>query len=957
MTGTPAGAGELSRLLEELAHIPRVPIPDRHFAGLAPGTAVGRFVVQREIGRGGFGVVYAAQDTELGRDVALKLLRPGISVVTAEAEWMRAEGEAVARLNHPAIVTLFEVGRSEQGAYLVFELLRGVGLDIRVARGEMTLDEVDRIAAAVTSALDQAHRAGVLHRDLKPANVFLCDDGAVKVLDFGIAHLFNREAPPGSGTPGHMAPEQRDGRPEDARSDLYALGVLIENMLAACTGTRLRGRSFRHARALSSLCTDLTQADPERRPTSAHAVLARLEAIRVDGGSRISRTMLLLSAAILAVIATWGIVEASRSREAPPGERVLVALTPTRNESGIAELDHLTEFVRTGLADSRRVTVIAQPRMEAELQALGTPTPTAAIGDWRMAADRLGASVVVDLEAGRDGPGLTVRLTGRGAGNGDVRFQVTAAAPSLDALPRQLDDALRSLRRTLGERRADLEQDSRPVSDLATFSMAAFRQYALGVRCTDSVLESGGQGALGPCGDHLRRALELDPSFALAHRDLGVVLSTSEPRSEEARRHLDTALSMPTRLSRRDGTLARAWRDHLDGNDEGALRRFASLVAEDPGDVQATFEAGDLLFHASRYEEAIPFLARLVSIDSSYPWAFSHLVECYALTGRNADLMALLKGTAAPGPAQLREVVRGYGWLGRHDRAVQLAAAWQDRLPGSSGSLLLLQALSTAGQLGEAEEVAGSIAKLEPGNWLAFMYRVLFAAERGRSRQAWRLLDAPPKELTGTPPFDLALLKASIAAGDRNLPRLRGEVQKIRGRAPDYTTLVAPQLALLGTRADVQAMRDAVPAGTTAAAEITALDVWKSGDTRRAVSMLAALDQKVPRTPDALSPAYLLAEVAREDDPSEALAAAARFRMRVPIGPAGGWTYGRSLLVSAEAAWRLGLRGEALEFLAYTDELLSDADTSYPLLLEAAQLRKAVASGAPPARGIHFGPR
>ncbi len=955
MTDSPSGAGELSRLLEDLARIPRVPIPDVHFEGLARGTHVGRFVVQREIGRGGFGVVYAAQDPDLGREVALKLLRPGIGLARGETEWIHAEAEAVARLNHPAIVTIHEAGRSEHGAYLVFELLHGEGLDARLARGGMTLDEVIRIAIAVTSALDQAHGAGILHRDLKPANVFLCEGGSVKVLDFGIAQLFDRESVPGSGTPGYMAPEQQNGRTEDARSDLFALGVLIEKVQAACTAGG--PRTSRRARALASLGKALTQADPDQRPATAKAVLARLEAIRTEGSSVIRRTALVVSIAMVLAATIWVIVGASTPTEAHPGERILVALAPTKNESGLAELDHVTELVRIGLSDSRRISVVAQPRMEGGLRGLGGAPATASAEDWRQVAARVGASTILELGARRDGSDLAVTFTGRDATTGRVRFQSTAKAPSLEALPRELDGAVRAFRRASGERRADLERDSRSLADLATPSLVAFRHYSQAVKCMGAIPESNGADATGGCDDHLRRALEADPSFALAQRDLGVVLSTAEPRSEEARRHLDASLAAPGRLSRRDEALARAWRDHLAGDDEGALRRYAALVAEDPGDVQAAFEAGDLLFHVSRYDEAIPYLARMVSVDPSYPWAFPHLVESYALAGRRADLAKLMDGVGTPDPAQVRDVVRGEGWLGRHGRAVQIARAWEPRLPGTSGGLILLQALLTAGQLGEAETVAASISEREPANCLAFMYRVLLAAERGRPSQAWRLLDAPPAELRCPSPFDLALLRASIAAGDRKLPRMRAEVQKIRVGAPDYAPLVATQLALLGTPEDARAMREAVPPDSVAGVEIGALEAWKAGDSDRAVAMLAALEQKSPRPNDALSPAYLLAEVAREDDPSEALAAASRFRSRAPVGPAGGWTYGRSLLVSAEAAWRLGLRREALEFISAADDLFGDADEGFPAAVELSRLKAAIESRAAPKRGAHFGPR
>ncbi|MCM2334938.1 MAG: serine/threonine protein kinase, partial [Anaeromyxobacteraceae bacterium] len=272
--------GSLSRLLEELAEVPRPDLPPEWAAGLRPGAAVGRFIIEREIGRGGFGVVYAALDPELGRTVALKLLKPGSAPARKGGDWLRREAEAVARLSHANIVTVHDFGRSPVGAYLVFELLRGETLAARLTRGPLPVGELLRVALAVARALAHAHAASVLHRDLKPANVFLCADGTVKVLDFGIAHLFEREGPSTGGTPAYMAPEQWRDETGDARTDLFALGVLLHEMLtgvlpfgkggAGRAGPPL-GAAVPRERAparLRRLTAALTQRDPAARPAS-----------------------------------------------------------------------------------------------------------------------------------------------------------------------------------------------------------------------------------------------------------------------------------------------------------------------------------------------------------------------------------------------------------------------------------------------------------------------------------------------------------------------------------------------------------------------------------------------------------------------------------------------------------------------------------------------------------------
>ncbi|HQR29740.1 MAG TPA: hypothetical protein PLL32_04960 [Anaeromyxobacteraceae bacterium] len=287
---------------------------------------------------------------------------------------------------------------------------------------------------------------------------------------------------------------------------------------------------------------------------------------------------------------------------------------------------------------------------------------------------------------------------------------------------------------------------------------------------------------------------------------------------------------------------------------------------------------------------------------------------------------------------------------------MDLARRAQETQPGLAGGYLLLDALAAANRMDEADALARSLLAAEPDNAGAYFHRIILASKRGRSREAQALADAPPPEIQGLGPIDLAMIKASLAAGDRRLPRLRAEVRKLSSAPPGHRQIAGIQLALLGEVADVRDVAGLLPKGSEAAAEVEALAAWKDGDVPHAVAILSAMERAHPRPNEMLSPAYLLAEVAREEDPSEALAAAARFRRRVPIGPARGWTYGRSLLVSAEAAWRLGRRDEALQFVEQTERLLEGADAGFPLSMEAARLRKAIESGAPPRKGVHFGP-
>jgi serine/threonine protein kinase len=276
----------ISRLLAEIARAPERP-PAAGAERLRPGDVVGRFELLRELGRGGFGVVFEARDPERRRRVALKTVRCGAPRAHALAG-LRREIEA-GRLRHPGIVKVLGSGRCARGPFVVLERLRGETVAERLMRGPLPVEDALAVAAAVARALAYLHARGVLHRDVKPANVFLPSRGEAKLIDFGLAHGCSGGGPRGSGTSGYMAPEQRRGGREDARTDLYALGLLLHEMAAGSPLHRARGLGDRGAPsrrsaivppALARLVSDLVERDPARRPASADEVLRRLEEAR-----------------------------------------------------------------------------------------------------------------------------------------------------------------------------------------------------------------------------------------------------------------------------------------------------------------------------------------------------------------------------------------------------------------------------------------------------------------------------------------------------------------------------------------------------------------------------------------------------------------------------------------------------------------------------------------------------
>ena len=211
------------------------------------GKQIGHYQVLSRIGRGGMGEVFLAQDTSLGRKVALKLLRSDFTRNEERLRRFRQEAQAASALNHPNILTIHEIGQEDSLHFMATEYVEGETLRQHISRARMTLGQALDVAVQVASALAAAHQAGIIHRDIKPENIMLRTDGYVKVLDFGLAKLaepkavdtaaptlLKVETEPGvvMGTVSYMSPEQARGLAVDARTDIWSLGVMIYEMAA-----------------------------------------------------------------------------------------------------------------------------------------------------------------------------------------------------------------------------------------------------------------------------------------------------------------------------------------------------------------------------------------------------------------------------------------------------------------------------------------------------------------------------------------------------------------------------------------------------------------------------------------------------------------------------------------------------------------------------------------------------
>ncbi|MEM7245807.1 MAG: tetratricopeptide repeat protein [Acidobacteriota bacterium] len=252
---------------------------------LSPGQRLGRHLIERELGRGGMGVVWSARDERLDRRVALKSIGRVFAHEPTGLERFVREARLLASLNHPSLATVHDLLWHDERPLLVMELLEGEDLARRLARGPLGLEETLRVGIQVASALGAAHERNIVHRDLKPANVQLLPSGLVKVLDFGLAHVWRG---PGAeheaglaGTPAYMSPEQAQCEPLDARSDLFSLGLVLQECLTVRRAEVERPTDARFARGERS-AIDWSEIDPEPPSGVKRLIAACLEPDRED---------------------------------------------------------------------------------------------------------------------------------------------------------------------------------------------------------------------------------------------------------------------------------------------------------------------------------------------------------------------------------------------------------------------------------------------------------------------------------------------------------------------------------------------------------------------------------------------------------------------------------------------------------------------------------------------------
>jgi len=377
---------------------------------LSPGSRLGPYEISAQIGAGGMGEVYRATDTNLARHIAIKVLPETVAADPDRLARFDREAKTLAALNHPNIAAIYGLERSGGTIALVMELVEGLTLADRIAQGAIPVSDALAIARQIADALEAAHEQGIIHRDLKPANIKLRPDGTVKVLDFGLsthtATLWQEDEIRSlnhsvthvsrvAGTPAYMAPEQVQGKVSTARTDLYAFGLVLYEMVTATlpfpgasVGSMLASgtdaviqppcqtRSRIGAR-LNALILGLLERDPARRPTSAAAVRQELLALEKTAPVRPARmTAVVASVVVLAAALWWSYSSRAPARRSPEVSRVTMITTYIGDETNpsVSPDGALVAFSWTGEAGRHQDIYVTRSDGQEEPRQLTSDT-------------------------------------------------------------------------------------------------------------------------------------------------------------------------------------------------------------------------------------------------------------------------------------------------------------------------------------------------------------------------------------------------------------------------------------------------------------------------------------------------------------------------------------------------------------------------------------------------------
>ncbi|MCX5752805.1 MAG: protein kinase [Candidatus Krumholzibacteria bacterium] len=711
---------------------------------------ISHYRIVGKLGAGGMGVVYRAEDTKLGRTVALKFIAPQEIESAEEKARFLHEAQAAASLGHPNICVVHEIDEADGRLFMAMEYVDGESLKDRIARGPLKIDETLELAIQIAQGLDAAHRKSVIHRDVKPANIMIESGGLVKIMDFGLAKMSGRSrlTKMGTtlGTTAYMSPEQARGEEADRRSDIWALGAAIYEMVAGRTPFKgdyeqavlysilneapepLTAVRAGVPMELDRIVAKALAKNPSARYQHADELVADLRALKksLEAGTtsragtagatsipapapgekpakkRLAKIFIPACITAAAVIAFFLLRPVLFGGAIATGRHPVAVIT-FENQTGDPQYDNLKKVIPnlliTSLEQSKYLQVVTWERLRdlaKQAGKRGVEDIDADLGFEICRREKIDAIVIGSFTKLGDRFVTDIKVLDVGS-KGSLAV-AKADGRGLESIPEQVDRLSRQISRGVGLSERKIEETQRSVIDVTTSSVDAYTYFLKGRDALERLYYDEAVR-------DFTKALEIDSTFAVAYLFLGKAHSAAFNRAEAARSYRE-ALRHATKATERERFYINAeYAVSVENNRDEGIRIYRKLLEKYPREKYAWNFLGDLYRMKGMNREGIACQERAIELDPTFGRALNDLAYGHLAMANYEKALEVFQRYSAlfPGDANPYDSMgETYFGMGKLDEAALMYGKAFALKPMMSSAMMLAYLYGMRGDYREA---------------------------------------------------------------------------------------------------------------------------------------------------------------------------------------------------------------------------------------------------------------